>query len=1103
MNVDQEQNLFKSMKINSLTNIPNYLNSLQFISMDIQNNDNNINNEFEDLKKEKQNNGQPPQNILNLSENELFNFELDQSSESIMTNQSFSQQMPFDYPPKNNIINSYNHIENKTNSGAFKSNDKNTNLKYNNNIKNNETFNTLQEKLRQETLKNNELKNYIETLKQTINSTLLQKKNLPFGGLDTISNESNKSKIDILTEYTSLKLENEKIKKQLVMQQILYTDMKNEIQNLKQENNTLKSSLENVTKENKSLSKIKEEITNNYNILLNESDEIKNTLLKYEEEFTNCQKNNNDYIRLKSENFELNNNLEKQKNILINLQNDFNKINQTNTELNKYNEKLVKENQQIKRELFHKKNELENVNNKINNNLNDIKENNDLLLKEKDDLIINMKNIKEKNDKLSEIKDNQKIEIESLNQIIKTKNDEILKYLKEIENLKNNNMFNMVNKNNNDKLSSDINLDLIINNVQNELKEKNKLIEDLKAQNVKLIKENENQENTINEYIIKENSNKKVLNNMNNEDKKYKEQIERLNTFIKQKELEIYSFKNNEKSYNKIIDLSYQSIKQFINKLKNYEDFKEEDEMYINIDSNNKNISENNLFIRPLKEFVNKMTEENIPNNSGNYYNGNNIPLIEKIKKINIFTNIIPFEINVLYNKIKTLQQENRVLLNIKGKSSNFNNNDEISINDKSPNNKSFLDINNDNENQLNIFDSMKKYNSNNNIIFSNNNTQQKNIQNIKTINATRNNLIDINNNSSANININFKNIFEENKNIYRSNRNSQNKKLNYEQESNNVQKLDKINLKVKEINNYIFNNQAPKTIFDEEEINYNDSNKAISKLSKKSKITLFKEEISNKSFINNSKSKDTKNIFLSIQTSPENKQRGNKLTRKNSKNNINTNLTNLSQLVFNNNNNSKINNNINYMNKNISQPITNRANKNIINQKKDSFPNNRNNKKPLDELNISYTYKNIINSHTIDSTRLNNNISPLINDNNSFLNKNRKVEDKNNKKNNELYQKSINGLADEVMKPSFLKSDVSMTMLGNNFNNGNNSNNTSTDSFLFLAKNKMKKKNKQNESYSFVEIQNNVKRNSSPFNRDRNNINNNNNLNRNRSFLY
>ena len=440
--------------------------------------------------------------------------------------------------------------------------------------------------------------------------------------------------------------------------------MKNEIQNLKQDNNAIKKSLENTTKENKNLSKIKEEITNNYNILLNESDEIKNTLLKYEEEFTNCQKNNSEYIRLKSENLELNNNLEKQNNILINLQNDFNKINQANTELNKHNEKLIKKNQQIKRELFHKKNELENVNNKMNINFNDIKENNDLLLKEKEDLIINMKNIEEKIIKLSEVKDNQKIEIESLNKIIKTKNEEILKYLKEIENLKNNNIFNVFN-NNNEKMSSDINLDLIINNVQNELKKKNKLIEDLKAQNVKLIKENEYQENTINDYKIKENANKKELNDISNEYKKYKEQIDRLNTFIKQKELEIYSFKNNEKSYNKIIDLSFQSIKQFINKLKNYEDFKEEDEMYINFDMNNKNNSENALFIRPLKEFVGKMAEENLNTNSNNYYNGNNVPLIEKIKKINIFTNIIPFEINVLYNKIKTLQQENKVLLNI------------------------------------------------------------------------------------------------------------------------------------------------------------------------------------------------------------------------------------------------------------------------------------------------------------------------------------------------------------------------------------------------------------------------------------------------------
>ena len=1077
----QDKNIFKSMKINSLTNNQNNFNDLQFISMDFENN--KIINNFEGIKSENQNNGLPINN-LNISENELFNYELDQSTESIMTNQSLSRQIPFEYSSKNKNIN--NHINNNENNNISSALLNENNFKFKNNS--DEIKFTFEEKLKQEYLKNQELKNYIEILKQTINNALIQNKDMGIEGLDNASQQLKKSKIDILTEYTAYKLENEKIKKQLVMQQILYTDMKNEISNLKQENNKLKTTLEKTSKENKNLSKIKEEITSNYNILLSESDEIKNTLLKYEEEFTNCQKNNSDYIRLKSENFELNNNFEKQKNILLNLQNDFNKINQTNNELNKYNEKLVKENQQLKRELFHKKNELENVNNKINTNFSDIRENNDLFIKEKDDLVTNMKNIEEENNKLSEIKDNQKIEIESLNNIIKNKNEEILKYLKEIEYLKNSNNNNICNmiKTNKGKTSSDINMDLIISNIQNELNEKNKLIEDLKVQNIELIKDNEYKENTINEYIIKENSNKKELVNINNEDKKYREQIDKLNTFIKQKELEIYSFKNNEKSYNKIIDLSYQSIKQFISKLKNYEDFKEEDEIYINLDLNNKNNIDNNLFIRPLKEFANKISEEN-NNNTNNYYNGNNFPLIEKIKKINIFTNIIPFEINVLYNKIKSLQQENKVLLNIKGKNNNIinKNNEDINMDNISQNNKSTIEMNKDNK--IDIFENLKKYN-----------TSKNNIQNIKTINSNRNNILDFNNNQSSNINMNLKNMFDDNKNSYRNDSNSQNKKTNYDKETNNNQKLDKINLKVKEINNYIFNNQTSKTIFDEEIINYNDNIKTNNKTNKKSKITLFKEEISNKSFINNNKDKGNKNIFLSIQTSPENKGRNNIVNKKNSNININNNITNLSQLIFKN-NTTNINNNvnnINYMNKNISQPVTKRTK----NQKNDSI-HNRNSKKLLDELNLSYTYKNILNSNTIDSTRINNNISPLLNDN-SFLNKNRKTEDKNNKKNNELYQKSINGLADEVMKPSFLKSDVSMTILGNNYNNnGNNSNNTSSDSFLFSTKNKQKKKNKQNESYSFVEIQNNVKRNVSPFNKDRNN--NNSNLNRNRSFLY
>ena len=172
-----DQNLFQSMKINSLSNNPNNFNNLQFISMDLKNNNNNnININFDNIINDNQNNGQPT-NILNNSENELFNFELDQSTESIMTSQSFSQQIPFDYNSKKNNINNINNLENRNNSGAFKGNqiclnDKNSNI-------------SLEEKLKQEYLKNNELKNYIEILKQTINNTLIQNKNIE---IDKIKN---------------------------------------------------------------------------------------------------------------------------------------------------------------------------------------------------------------------------------------------------------------------------------------------------------------------------------------------------------------------------------------------------------------------------------------------------------------------------------------------------------------------------------------------------------------------------------------------------------------------------------------------------------------------------------------------------------------------------------------------------------------------------------------------------------------------------------------------------------------------------------------------------------------------------------------------------
>ena len=101
MNGDfQEKNLLKSMKINSLSNQINNLNPLQFISTpnlaDLKNTNTLNNNEnIKNINKD-QNNGLN-NNFLNISENELFNFELDQSTESIITNQSIYHQLPLEY----------------------------------------------------------------------------------------------------------------------------------------------------------------------------------------------------------------------------------------------------------------------------------------------------------------------------------------------------------------------------------------------------------------------------------------------------------------------------------------------------------------------------------------------------------------------------------------------------------------------------------------------------------------------------------------------------------------------------------------------------------------------------------------------------------------------------------------------------------------------------------------------------------------------------------------------------------------------------------------------------------------------------------------------
>ena len=116
----------------------------------------------------------------------------------------------------------------------------------------------LEENVSKAILTNNELKNYIEILKQTIENYIIKSGYKDI--MENISKELDKSPISLLTEFTKYKLENEKIKKNMLMQQVISTEMKEEIENIKKEN-------EKLIKINKQLKEENEKnINNNLNI---------------------------------------------------------------------------------------------------------------------------------------------------------------------------------------------------------------------------------------------------------------------------------------------------------------------------------------------------------------------------------------------------------------------------------------------------------------------------------------------------------------------------------------------------------------------------------------------------------------------------------------------------------------------------------------------------------------------------------------------------------------------------------------------------------------------------------------------------------------------
>ena len=976
--VNEDKILFKSMDNNKNNIIQSNLqnkNPLQFVSIPNLNNINIINKDMLISNYQIQNNNDiSNSNIknLNISESEEYGFELDQSSESIMNNNRNMSQILMNNNLNSPTKNDYSVCI------TMPDYQKNTKINKNNNynpinIANNENLVTklisekklLEENLRNEHLINQEQKNYIEVLKQTINNSLIKSgiKNT----IESSANEVKKTPKDFLIEYNNLKCENEKMKKQMIMQGILYEDIKNELDKLKEENINLNNINENLNKENKKLNLKDGEIKLNYEKLVEESSLIKNELEKYEGEFLNCQKNNKDYENLKQKNEELKTNFENQKSMLNNLQNDFGKLTKNHAELSKYNEKLIKENQQLKREIYLNSNELLNINNKLKSDLNDYNFSNEKLLTEKNAIINEYNLLKNENSKLNEIIQNQKIENESLNKVLDEKNQEILKMLRNFQNF--GKLEDDKKKNENTKGE---NGDFDFLNFKNELQNKNDIISDLKSQNEKLNKECELKDEKIQKLLNTEKiNNKKFLDK--NEEKKYLEQLEKLTTIIKQKEIDIYSFKKNEKTYNKIVDASFETMKDFISEIQTFDEFK-------NLETN----TNNDLFIKPLKEFISVI-------NQNNYKGTSNISLIEKIKKLNEFINIIPIQLTIFYQKIKSLLKENETLLNIK------QNNTKI--------NQSTIS---------NIFINGQQNNNNNDTINFNNNFFEENSivykSNISPLRTTNTSLIqplrnlttnrvkqEINESNLANKNMSFTNIKTHNNHI---------------------------NNRVKELNDLINNSVNNKSLFDnnnnlikKEEITFgnninnnnndsfnntnNDNNNC--KSMKKSKLTLFKEEISNKIKLNNSKynlslnKNKNSNLIFPVKTTPGTFDDSNNSQYKTfeyyNKNNNNNSINNIS--------NSNSNKNL----FKFSKPNSTRT----INFSRISDNNNNNETK-----NIPSTSK--------DVGRKYNNIFAKA------------------KKNKEGFD--IDELTDEVMKPTFLISDVGFSLLNSSANNN--------DSFLF-----------------------------------------------------
>ena len=777
----------------------------------------------------------------------------------------------------------------------------------------------LEEKLEKEKKLNKEKNNYIDILKNAINDNILENKNI-------IINNDNKKKeiynVDLILEYSKYKQENEKIKKGLIMQNILIVDMKNELINL---NNYNKKLEEEITQYKKNINNFKEKI-NEYEMKLTE------------------KKSNEDELII---------NYNKQKSICYNLQREINTLKQKNNEINK--EKCGE-------------------------------------------------NIEEKS-----LKDYSKI-LDEKKQIIKELKNDNYKLIKE--------------------------LDLNIQSLDN----KNELID------------------------IKKNIHEKAEF----------EQIENLNNILKSKELEIQKMKTNKNNYRIIIDSLYEKIKEITQIIQANNEIISED--YLN--------KANKILIKMFKEIIDHI---NI-NNNGNILND------EKLKTIMEFNDILKRNLEDLFDKVNSIKnkfnKKKDIIIN-ENKNNILNSNLFFSpngLNNTENNNNPEKNNKNNNYNITRINNDNKKIAKNNKFkkidipmnLLNNQTSENKSINKYNNrFKITEPNFIkkkNILNNNKINLN---SNLLEKNSIIYKSNLSplnkacmastSINKTINskyndlvnrmFDEDKNKTSSI-KLSLKVKELSDLIINNHNSNQSFQK-----NNGNNLMIKNIKKSHNKLSEEEsdkINNTINIypSNSKTVDRNNEnkmfsltnLTTVRRNIKNKLDENNIFIKNTiegKNNKNRNLAFLNYpLMINiplNNHKKTISSSNNYLNKNLE--IGNFPKLNIKNNDK------KNNILLGGNFYCNNTKSEKANTLSLESNRVNESLNKkkekfyikLGNNSTSFFDSLRNNNYRNNRK--KLSQKiikpqlfeidknntfDINGLAKEIMKPTFLKNDVSIKVNNN-----------------------------------------------------------------------